>query len=105
MTARCTAPGKPRSLPTLTPLGQLQLNQKLNNSPRFQYDNVFEFGVMTRFPTVAQAEKAALDGRNESQDSQAILDALKAEFGVGTVRIEIRDQQIAPRRLARLLTV
>ncbi|KHN95684.1 brct domain containing protein [Metarhizium album ARSEF 1941] len=39
---------------------------------------------MTLFPSVAQAEKAVLDGRIESQDSQAILDALKAEFGVGT---------------------
>ncbi|KFG86286.1 putative DNA damage repair protein (Rad9) [Metarhizium anisopliae] len=39
---------------------------------------------MTPFPSAARAEMAALEGRNESQDSQAILDAMKAEFGVGT---------------------
>lgn len=41
---------------------------------------------MTRFASLARAEKAALEGDNESQDSQAILEAYKAEFGVGTVR-------------------
>lgn len=41
---------------------------------------------MTPFPSAARAEMAVLEGRNESQDSQAILDAMKAEFGVGTVR-------------------
>ncbi|QPG96406.1 hypothetical protein C2857_004087 [Epichloe festucae Fl1] len=40
---------------------------------------------MTRFNSLVQAEKAALEGSNESQDSQAILDAFKAEFGVGAI--------------------
>lgn len=43
---------------------------------------------MTRFNSFVQAEKAAWEGSNESQDSQAILDAFKAEFGVvGAVRV------------------
>ncbi|KAK2608401.1 radiation sensitive protein rad9 [Conoideocrella luteorostrata] len=37
-----------------------------------------------RFTSAAHAEKATVEGTNESQDSQAILDAHKAEFGVGT---------------------
>ncbi|KAF7549222.1 hypothetical protein G7046_g8419 [Stylonectria norvegica] len=41
---------------------------------------------MTRSQTLAKAEKRALQGSHESQDSQAILEAYKAEFGVGTLR-------------------
>lgn len=54
--------------------------------------NALENEAMTRFPSVAQAEKAAMEGRNASQDSQAILDAMKAEFGVGTVSTQVGGQ-------------
>ncbi|KAG6048767.1 hypothetical protein E4U39_007029 [Claviceps sp. Clav50 group G5] len=39
---------------------------------------------MTRLKLLAQAEKVAFEASNDTQDSQAILDALKAQFGVGT---------------------
>ncbi|POR33751.1 DNA repair protein crb2 [Tolypocladium paradoxum] len=39
---------------------------------------------MTRSKSLAQAEKMALEGNDESQDSQAIFDAHQARFGVGT---------------------
>jgi hypothetical protein len=48
-------------------------------------ENALETEQMTRFKSGQEAEKAMLQGRIESQDSQAILDAYKAEFGVGTV--------------------
>ncbi|KND93423.1 DNA repair protein crb2 [Tolypocladium ophioglossoides CBS 100239] len=38
---------------------------------------------MTRPRLLAQAEEIALEGNNESQDSQAIFDAHQARFGVG----------------------
>ncbi|KAG5941047.1 hypothetical protein E4U59_001975 [Claviceps monticola] len=39
---------------------------------------------MTRLKLLAQAEKVAFEASNDTQDSQAILDAFKAQFGVGT---------------------
>lgn len=42
--------------------------------------------TMTRSESLAAAEKLALEGHNDSQDSQAIFDAHQALFGVGTVR-------------------
>ncbi|KAG6039984.1 hypothetical protein E4U41_001745 [Claviceps citrina] len=39
---------------------------------------------MTRLMSFAQAERVVLEGTIESQDSQAILDALRAEFAIGT---------------------
>jgi len=42
-------------------------------------------GTMTRSKTVPAAEKKALEGENESQDSQAMFDAYKLQFGVGVV--------------------
>ena len=41
---------------------------------------------MTRSKSVVAAEKKALEGTNESEDSQAVLDAYAAKFGVGLVR-------------------
>lgn len=58
----------------------------------FQYtfktynNNVLSAGDMTRLKLLAQAEKVAFEASNDTQDSQAILDAFKAQFGVGTVR-------------------
>ncbi|KAG6235917.1 hypothetical protein E4U25_004271 [Claviceps purpurea] len=56
----------------------------------FQYtfktynNNVLSAGDMTRLKLLAQAEKVAFEASNDTQDSQAILDAFKAQFGVGT---------------------
>ncbi|KAG6058544.1 hypothetical protein E4U32_004579 [Claviceps aff. humidiphila group G2b] len=47
-------------------------------------NNVLPAGDMTRLKLLAQAEKVAFEASNDTQDSQAILDALKAQFGVGT---------------------
>lgn len=44
---------------------------------------------MTRPKTMAEAERLALEGNGESQDSQAILEAVKAEIGAGTVRTQL----------------
>ncbi|KAG5969054.1 hypothetical protein E4U58_001643 [Claviceps cyperi] len=49
-------------------------------------NNVLPAGDMTRLKLLAQAENVAFEASNDTQDSQAILDALKAQFGVGTVR-------------------
>lgn len=40
---------------------------------------------MTVPRSLTEAQKNAIAGGNDSQDSQAILDAYKAEFGVETV--------------------
>lgn len=40
---------------------------------------------MTVSRSLSEAHKYAIAGGNDSQDSQAILDAYKAEFGVETV--------------------
>ncbi|KAJ6438270.1 60S ribosomal protein L38 [Purpureocillium lavendulum] len=52
--------------------------------------------------SLAAAEKMALEGANESQDSQAIFDAHQALFGVGTVAAQqLSSSPIAPRLGAR----
>ncbi|GKT84356.1 ubiD family decarboxylase [Colletotrichum tofieldiae] len=38
---------------------------------------------MPRCKTLQAAEKQALEGKNESQDSQAIFDRYVAEYGIG----------------------
>lgn len=41
---------------------------------------------MTRSKTLAAAEKKALEGKNESQDSQYVLDQYRVVYGIGVVR-------------------
>lgn len=44
---------------------------------------------MPRSKTLQAAEKKAVEGNNESQDSQAIFDRYVAEYGIGVVRTAI----------------
>lgn len=56
------------------------------------FNNIFSFfqdarrtSTMTVPRSLTEAQKNAIAGGNDSQESQAILDAYKAEFGVETV--------------------
>ncbi|GKT58277.1 ubiD family decarboxylase [Colletotrichum tofieldiae] len=61
---------------------------------------------MPRCKTLQAAEKQALEGKNESQDSQAIFDRYVAEYGIGVLAsativdhlaTHIESQQTPPR--------
>lgn len=70
-----SSPGAP---PALDELDFFKIPNK-NNIPK----NAL---IMSRPRPLMRAEQLALDRGPESQDSQAILDALKAEFGAAAVR-------------------
>lgn len=72
--------------PTVRHRGFSPRQFNFQNTFKTYNNNVLPAGDMTRLKLLAQAEKVAFEASNDTQDSQAILDALKAQFGVGTVR-------------------
>ncbi|KAG5966585.1 hypothetical protein E4U57_002235 [Claviceps arundinis] len=70
--------------PTVRHRGFSPRQFNFQNTFKTYNNNVLPAGDMTRLKLLAQAEKVAFEASNDTQDSQAILDALKAQFGVGT---------------------